>query len=106
MSVDVIKAKELVKVNYDYPDMKVLLDVFIITKWSGKPTNCENQEISWTKANNLIDYKFPEANKYIIQTLCLPDIYGISRELYKDFSHLFSIARDYFNFGSKIFQLR
>ena len=56
--------------------------------------------------NNLFKYKFPEADKHIIKTLQLPNIYGISEKYYKDSSHLFSIVKNYFKSGLKIFQLR
>ena len=106
LGVSITKAKRLIKINHDYIEKKVLLDVWKIYEWDGDPYNRENQEIRWSTINNLSNYKFPEANKYIIQTLYLPDTYGISRKTYKDYSHLFSTARDYFNSGLKIFQLR
>ena len=106
LGISLKSAKRLIKINHDYPGEKVLLDVWEIYEWEGEPTNLENQEINWPDKNNLFKYKFPEANKHIIQTLYLPDIYGISEESYKDYSHLFSVVRNYFNSGLKIFQLR
>ena len=99
-------ASRLVEINHDYPEEKVLLDVWKIHDWEGAPSNLENQEISWSAIRDLIDYKFPEANRHIIQTLYLPDIYAISRESYKDYPHLFSEIVNYFNSGLKIFQIR
>ena len=99
-------AKRLIKIHHDYPEKKLLLDVWEIYEWEGEPIGLENQEINWVDKNNLFKYKFPEANKRIIQTLYLPDIYGISESSYKNYSNLFSAVRNYFNSGLKIFQLR
>lgn len=106
LGINLDSANRLIKISHDYPEKKVLLDVWEIQEWEGEPTSLENQEINWSDIKNLFKYKFPEANKYIIQTLYLPDTYGISEEFYKDYTHLLSIARKYFDSGLKIFQLR
>lgn len=99
-------AEQFTTVSYDYPDKNVLLDVWKVHKWSGEVTNKENQEIAWSRINELNNYKFPEANKHIIQTLALGSIYVISQNSYKDYSRLLSVAEECFAAGIKIFQLR
>ncbi len=66
----------------------------------------ENQEIAWSKIDCLHNYKFPEANKTIIQTISLAPIYVISQDSYEDYTRLFSVASECFAAGLKIFQLR
>ena len=80
LGVTIKTASRLVEINHDYPEEKVLLDVWKIHDWDGVPSNLENQEINWSDLKDLINYKFPEANKHIIQTLHLTDIYAISQE--------------------------
>ena len=99
-------ARRLIQISHDYSEKKVLLDVWEIDEWKGEPASLEDQEMIWLEKNNLFKYEFPEADKRIIKTLHLPDIYGISEESYKDYTYLFSTARNYFNSGLKIFQLR
>jgi len=106
LGVTIKTASRLVEINHDYPEEKVLLDVWKIHDWDGVPSNLENQEINWSDLKDLINYKFPEANRHIIQTLHLPDIYAISQESYKNYPNLFSEVVNYFNSGLKIFQLR
>ena len=77
-----------------------------IHEWSGEPVSRENQEISWSKIDNLNNYEFPEANKTIIQTISLTPIYVISQESYEDYSRLLSVASECFTAGLKLFQLR
>ncbi len=106
LGINLKSAKRLMRISHDYTEKKVLLDVWEIDEWQGDPISREDQEIMWSDKNNLFKYKFPEANKHIIKNIQLPNIYGISEKYYKDFSHLFSIVKNYFNSGLKIFQLR
>ena len=106
LGVDIKKAVRLVEINHDYVETKVLLDVWIINEYEGEPIALEGQEIEWSRIDNLSNYRFLEANKHIMQTLFLPEIYGISNQSYSNLSKLYSDAKNYFSRGLKIFQLR
>ena len=106
LGVNLKSAKKIIKISHDYLKKKVLLDVWEIDDWEGQPASLEDQEMTWSNKNDLFKYKFPEADKRIIKTLQLPDIYGISKKSYIDYPHLFSKLKKYFNSGLKIFQLR
>ncbi len=106
LGITVNNAEQLIVVDYDYPDEKVLLDVWNIFDWSGEPSSRENQEIAWSKIHELNTYKFPEANKRIIQTILLSPYYVISQEHNDDSWALLSIADECFSSGLKLFQLR
>ena len=106
LGVNLKSAKGLMKISHDYSNKKVLLDVWEIDEWEGIPASLEGQEMIWSNKSSLFKYKFPEADKHIIKTLNLPNIYGISDEYYKDYSYLFSTVRNYFKSGLRIFQLR
>jgi 8-oxo-dGTP diphosphatase len=106
LGIFVNSAKKFTTISYDYPDKKVLLDVWKIEDWHGEPSSRENQELNWIKIDNLKFYAFPEANKHIIQSLSLSRIYAISPESEKDYSHLLSVAEECFVSGIKLFQLR
>jgi len=106
LGIVVKRAEKFTTISYDYPDKKVLLDVWKVNEWSGEPLGRENQELIWLKVGDLGSYKFPEANRHIVQSLSLPQIYVISQESYEDVSHLLSVASECFSAGLKIFQLR
>lgn len=106
LGIDVIKAKQLTTVNYDYPEKKVLLDVWQVDEWNGEPVGKESQELVWEKIDELNVYNFPEANKHIIQTLSLNPVYLISQQSYKEKSEFISTVEEYFSSGLKVFQLR
>ena len=106
LGIEVNSARQLTTVKFDYPDKKVLLDIWEVYEWSGKPESKENQELTWTDINGLDSYEFPEANKHIIQTIQLDPLYVISQPSYKDINRLFIIAEQCFCSGIKLFQLR
>jgi 8-oxo-dGTP diphosphatase len=106
LGIVVKNAKQFTTISYNYPDKKVLLDVWKVSEWNGEPASRENQEIAWSRVSELNKYEFPEANKHIIQTLSLSSVYVISQESYENTTRLLSIASEYFSAGLKLFQLR
>jgi 8-oxo-dGTP diphosphatase len=106
LGIVVKEAKQLTTVTYDYPDKKVFLDVWKVKEWSGEPVSKENQQIVWSRIEELNNYNFLAANKHIIQTLSLSPVYVISQATYDDTSKLLSIAKQCFASGLKLFQLR
>jgi 8-oxo-dGTP diphosphatase len=106
LGINVNTAEAFTSLSHNYPDKKVLLDVWKIFDWSGEPVSRENQDICWVNIDCLKDYSFPDANKYIIQSIQLTPVYVISQDTYEDYSHLFSVAKECFSAGLKLFQLR
>ncbi len=106
LGITVIKAEAFTSISHDYSDKEVFLDVWTVSEWCGQPESRESQEICWVSISELNNYKFPDANKYIIQSILLPLMYGISKETYEDYAHLYSVAEECFISGLNIFQLR
>jgi 8-oxo-dGTP diphosphatase len=106
LGIDVCNAISFTGISYNYPDKNVFLDVWKVFEWRGKPVNLENQEIRWVHINDLKHYKFPDANKYIIQSISLDPFYVISQDSYADYAYLLSVTEKCFAAGLKIFQLR
>lgn len=59
--------RSLIKINHDYGDKAVLLDVWWVDRFSGEPVGREGQPIRWVSADELSTYTFPEANLAIVQ---------------------------------------
>ena len=106
LGIIILNAERFTIISHDYSDKKVLLDVWKINEFSRKPVSRENQEIKWSNIDELNNFQFPDANKFIIQTISLDQIYVISQESYEDYSRLFSVASECFTAGLKLFQLR
>jgi len=80
LGITVQAARPLIRIVHDYPDKAVLLDVWRVDDFAGKPAGCEGQAIEWVGVENLGDYPFPVANTPIIKAASLPDCYLITPE--------------------------
>lgn len=77
VGITVQTAKPLIKINHHYPDLRVLLDVWQVTDFSGVAEACEGQAMQWVEPRQLSNYPFPAANLPIITASRLPDRYAI-----------------------------
>jgi len=70
--------RPLIKIRHQYHDKEVLLDVWLIEKWSGWAFGKEGQLIMWTDEQELQYQPVPIANYNIIKAVQLPDKYLIT----------------------------
>ncbi len=77
LDISVQTLAPLIKINHQYTDLKVLLDVWAVTDFSGEPNGYEGQAIKWVSPEQLSDFDFPEANLPIIAAAQLPSDYAI-----------------------------
>ena len=47
------------QIKHDYTDKIVLLDVWQIARYQGKPSGCEGQPVKWLAINQLLAEQFP-----------------------------------------------
>jgi 8-oxo-dGTP diphosphatase len=78
LGINVTSARPLIKVQHDYPDKQVLLDVWEVSAFSGVPHGAEGQPLAWVAPRQLPEYQFPAANTPIVQAARLPSQYLIS----------------------------
>ena len=55
--------------DYRYVDRRVLLDVWMVTRFTGEPTARESQPLEWRAVTDLNPHEFPAANRPIISAL-------------------------------------
>ena len=60
-------ATALVRIEHDYGDKRVLLDTWLVEKFSGSPAGLEGQALAWVSVAELRDYEFPAANVAIVE---------------------------------------
>lgn len=65
----ILSSRSWIKVHYDYSDRSVLLDTWIIEKFSGEPKGLEGQPLRWVSLDDFDQYTFPEGNYKIISAL-------------------------------------
>ncbi len=88
LGIIIEQAEPLISIPFSYPPdnnqqitINVLLDVWIVSSFSGQPFSKENQLIKWVTLKQLTTIEFPAANQYIIKALLLPDSYVISPDV-------------------------
>ncbi|MDD5034440.1 MAG: Nudix family hydrolase [Methylococcaceae bacterium] len=77
LGISVEQACPLIKIHHDYPDRRVLLDVWRVGAFSGNPQGLQGQPIRWVSADELLRLEFPAANRPIVAAARLPDYYPI-----------------------------
>lgn len=73
IAIDVMQSRPLCRIEHNYPGKAVLLDVWIVDRFSGTPTGLENQPLRWLPTSQLEPAEFPQANRLIIRRLQLRD---------------------------------
>ncbi|WP_406609560.1 8-oxo-dGTP diphosphatase MutT [Agarivorans sp. JK6] len=73
INIDKTSCKPLIRVEHDYGDKKVCLDVYTLTRFEGEPQGAEQQEIRWVSRAELANLEFPDANEPILAQILKPD---------------------------------
>ncbi len=105
LGIDVARCSPLIRVHYEYPDKRVLLDVWRVTAFRGEPYGCEGQAVRWVDRHTLCDYEFPAANKPIIHASMLPEKYLITGS-FNSHEELFFRLGAAFNLDIRLVQFR
>jgi 8-oxo-dGTP diphosphatase len=53
LGIDELEIEHFQRVEYDYPDLHVTLDFFIVCAWKGTPQGIEGQRLRWIDADEL-----------------------------------------------------
>lgn len=80
LGITVQSASPLLRVRHDYPDRRVLLDVWRVFRFQGEAHGREGQPIAWVEPQQLREYRFPAANQPIVTAAQLPPLYLITPE--------------------------
>ena len=67
----------ILKIEHDYDEYAVILDVWMITEYTKIPVGAEGQIVEWRPIESLNLEDFPEANEKIITLLKLSGASGI-----------------------------
>lgn len=69
LAITVGDCQSLMALSYSYPERDVLLDIWLVTSFSGEPQGAEGQPLQWVDISKLQQYEFPEANQAIVKRL-------------------------------------
>ncbi len=76
ITVDV--CSPLINIVYEYPERKIALYAWTVSKFSGQAIGREGQQISWQSPQALNDLTMLPANRAIMIATQLPDIYPVT----------------------------
>ena len=68
-SIDVFVKKKLIEIDHSYTHKKLHFVVYICDHTGGTAKPLESQETLWVSPNDLNQYPFPSANKFMIEAL-------------------------------------
>ncbi len=77
VGISVQDSTPLIKIDFRYPDKRVILDVRQVHAFTGTAAPHEGQPLRWVAPRQLQDFAFPAANQAIIKAVMLPDRYAI-----------------------------
>lgn len=85
LGVQVLKARPLIQVRHKYPDREVLLDVWNVISYQGRPVNkagkgAEGQNVKWCDRVALHEEDILPADKPIITAIQMPSEFMVTRE--------------------------
>ena len=86
LGVHVLAAHPLIWIEHRYPDRDVVLDVWRVESYSGKPYGREGQPVEWRDIGSLDAADFPPADAPAIAALRLPRRYLVTPEPGRDWS--------------------
>jgi len=69
LAISVLEMRPFVKLEHEYPERSIILDVWMVEKFTGNARGNEGQTIAWVSIDQLNQYQFPEANRLIVDKL-------------------------------------
>ena len=72
LGVVVREARPLIRLRHEYPDRRVLLDVWQVTAYDGEPQPRDAQALAWARPDDLPKHDLLEADRAIVTALRLP----------------------------------
>ncbi len=86
-------ARPLIRVRHAYPSREVLLDVWVVRRYSGEPRGLDGQELRWCTQDELPSAELLPADKPIVAALRLPERLWQASSPYYSVGDLSSLTR-------------
>lgn len=67
-----------IRVPFAYPNKRIVLDVYRVSAWQGRPRGREQQALAWTPPYKLPDYDMPAADIPVVAALLQSDRYLVT----------------------------
>ena len=78
LGIEIAACRPLIRVEHDYGDRRVRLDVYRVDAYQGTPVGREGQPLAWVGPWAMDPAQFPAADRPVIAALRLPSLYLIT----------------------------
>lgn len=106
LGVRIGEIEPLISVPQRYDNKNIVLDVYIVLTFIGKPTGREKQALAWSPMEKLNSYPMPSADKPVVAALTQPNVLAITPEFYGDKRNFISAIEQQLASGIRLIQLR
>ena len=69
VAIKVTNSEAFMQLEYAYPEKTVLLDIYLVSSFTGEAHGREGQPLRWVDISELGSIEFPDANQPIVQRL-------------------------------------
>lgn len=69
LGIVTLTAEPFMTISHQYPEREVLLDIWLVTQFSGEPAGQEGQPVQWVSIAGLSELVFPDANQPIVERI-------------------------------------
>lgn len=106
LGIHVHAAEPLISVPHASNGKRIVLDVYRVTSFGGKPKGCEKQALAWAPPEKLATYPMPPADRPVVAALTQPDRCLITPEPGADFDMFLARLEQALQAGLRRVQLR
>ncbi|MEO8002992.1 MAG: NUDIX domain-containing protein, partial [Arenimonas sp.] len=99
-------AEPLISVPQRYSSKSIVLDVYTVESFTGKPKGLEKQALAWSPLEKLSSYPMPSADKPVVAALTQPGLLAITPEFFGDKVGFLSCIAQLLDSGVRCIQLR
>ena len=106
IGVRIRAAEPLIRIPWNYPEKRILLDVYLVRDFDGVPHSREGQALQWTPVNALDPAQMPAADHPVVNALRLPHEYLVTPEPDTDTERFLRRMKHALDGGVRLVQLR
>jgi mutator protein MutT len=97
LGITIATPRPLIRVRHAYPSREVLLDIWVVKRYSGEPRGLDGQALRWCTQDDLAVTELLPADKPIVAALRLPERLTRISTLYYSVSDLSSLGHSIFD---------
>ena len=106
LGIRIHSMESLIRVPQAYPGKRIVLDVYRVTRFSGKPHGRERQALAWSPMNKLVTYPMPPADRPVVAALTQPAQYLITPQPQGSSAAFLDNVQAALDSGIRLIQLR